>query len=98
MAAIAIDMHLDIRHADRQHRVEVFDGPDRMAAVNRSGRCDECLWNVAWNRWGSAIEREGRGTGIDDAHVVGTRSYSGKRIVRVVVLLVEVIKKDRGRC
>jgi len=30
MAAVAVNVHLDIGDADRQHRVEVFDGPDGM--------------------------------------------------------------------
>ena len=29
----AVDVKLDIRHADLQHRVEIFHGPDRVDAV-----------------------------------------------------------------
>ena len=38
MAAVAVDVHLDVRDPSAQQRREVFDRPDRVAAVARRRR------------------------------------------------------------
>lgn len=46
VAAIAVNVHVDIRRANGQHRAKVFDGPDGMHPVARAGTGDECWRNI----------------------------------------------------
>ncbi len=73
MAAIGINVHLEVRHAERQHRSKIFVGPDGMNLVIRTGRRDERRRNVARDGRRNTIAGEGRGAGIDDAHEVRAR-------------------------
>src|ERR1035437_2072969 len=84
--SIAVDVHLDVRHANPEHRAEVFDCPDRMNAVARTATHEERRRHIARDRWRGAIARDGRGAGIDDAHEVGPRRNARQRIAGVAVL------------
>src|SRR5580704_5935117 len=97
VAAVGIDVHLEVGYTERQHRGKVFIGPDSVNLVIRAGRGDERRRNIAWNRRGHAIAGKGSGTGIDDADKVRARRDARKGIRRAAVLLIEVVVEDRGR-
>ena len=76
-----------LKYSTAQNRVD----PITRAAAGEEGR-----WNIAWNRRGRPVASKGRGTRIDDARKVGSRSNSGEGIARTSVLFIKVVKQDRG--
>ena len=55
VAAVAINVHLEVRHPQGQHGGKVFVRPDCMNLVIRSGRSDERGRNVARDRRGDTV-------------------------------------------
>ena len=95
MAAIAVDMRLDVWNAGLEHGREVFIRPDSVNPVAGAGAGDECRRSVAWN-CRVASTSEGRGAGIDQGHEVRPRRNPSQRIAAVA--FVEILEEDRCWC
>ncbi len=95
MPPVAVNVHLDIRHADRQHRIEVFHRPYRVHPVARSAADQKGRRNIPRNGGRRAIARERCRAGINDPHEIGPRRNSRQRIARVAVLLIEIAEQNR---
>jgi len=97
VAPVAVNVHLDIRHANPQHGGKIFHGPDRVHPIARAAAHQKCRRRMARNLGRGAIPGEGRGTRIDDAHEIGPRRNARQRIIGVAVLFVEIAEQDRRR-
>ena len=97
MPAVAVQVHLDVRHAELQHRGEVVHRPDRVAAIARGAAGDERRRHVLGNRRRDAVLRERRRPRIDDADEVRPGRHAGQRIGGIGVLRVELGVEHRRR-
>lgn len=91
MAAIAVDVHFDVRHAESEHGGEVFHGPDGVDAVAGAGGGKEGRGDIAGNGWRGAIAGKGRGAGVEDTDEIGARGDAGEGVG-----LVEFLVADGG--